>query len=119
MTLIRDIINELDACPGLSTKNFAVHCYAVEIIEDYISCNGLTVWDEVEKLGTLTENDLLNGAVSWRHYSFSGNSLIWTEDICQRLYERKDVSYHDCLLDIQGKYLESAAQFILHTINRI
>lgn len=125
--LIRDIRDEIDATPGISAWMFGVHCYAVDILSGYIDSRGLTIWDEAERIGKITEEDLLNGAKDWRQYSRTGNSLIYNRDICYRLCSRKDLErtqegelpLNDCedWLDLQAKALQQAAQIVIKTIN--
>lgn len=125
--LIRDIRDEIDATPGISAWMFGVHCYAVDILSGYINGRGLTIWDEAERIGKITEEDLLNGAKDWRQYSRTGNSLIYNRDICYRLCGRKDLERtregeflpndHEDWLDLQAKALQQAAQIVIKTIN--
>lgn len=49
-----------------------------------LDCRGLNIWDEAERIGKITEEDLLNGAKDWRQYSRDGHSLIYNKDICHR-----------------------------------
>lgn len=125
--LIRDIRDEIDATPGGSAWMFGVHCYVVDILSGYIDGRGLTIWDEAERIGKITEEDLLNGAKDWRQYSRTGNSLIYNRDICYRLCGRKDLERtregeflpndHEDWLDLQAKALQQAAQIVIKTIN--
>ena len=116
MKLIMDVINEIDACPGLSAWDFSVCCYAVELLETYILDTGLTVWDEADALKSMTEEDLLNGSKDWKQYSRDGNALIWREDICRRLFGGNSVPAYLDLLECQGRALEKAAMVLLKTI---
>lgn len=125
--LIRDIRDEIDATPGGSAWIFGVHCYAVDILSGYIDGRGLTIWDEAERIGKITEEDLLNGAKDWRQYSRTGNSLIYNRDICYRLCGRKALEWtqegelppndHADWLDLQAKALQQAAQIVIKAIN--
>lgn len=125
--LIRDIRDEIDATPGISAWMFGVHRYAVDILSGYIDGRGLTIWDEAERIGKITEEDLLNGAKDWRQYSRTGNSLIYNRDICYRLCGRKGLERtregefppndHEDWLDLQAKALQQAAQIVIKTIN--
>lgn len=82
--LIRNILNEMDDTHGRSTWASVVRRYAVDILSRYIDCRGLNIWDEAERIGKITEEDLLNGAKDWRQYSRDGHSLIYNKDICHR-----------------------------------
>jgi imidazoleglycerol phosphate dehydratase HisB len=74
-----------------------------------------------------TEENMLNGADNWTQYSLGGSSLIYNEDIAERLatkseYEsRISVKYglndhankNETWLDVQARALYQASQLVL------
>lgn len=80
---------------------------------------------ETEKLEA-TEENLLNGADNWSHYSYGGNALISDGDIAERLatpseIKRQTRSYglsdmansQETWLDCQARALNQAARRVL------
>lgn len=76
---------------GKSKKAEAVRLYASEIIGDLTDKQ---LNEAVETLKTrgahAAEKVLMNGAESWMQYSTGGCSLVWNEDIEERLGKCKD-----------------------------
>ena len=73
--------------------------YALEMVDNLEEdqLNGFSNWKE----NHIYENTLLNGASDWNEYSYSGFSLIYNEDIAERLLtpsELKKFYYEDCSL---------------------
>ena len=80
----------------------------------------------------MTEEKLLNGAKDWKQYSWGGSSLIYNDDIAERLsnpselkrakgksgyvgsYANKDEQW----LDVQARALHQAARKLLETEKR-
>ena len=73
-----------------------------------------------------TEQNMLNGAISWNEYSYGGGALIYNLDIAERLATpseiknrtRKDglssmVNANETWLDVQAIALYQASQMVL------
>lgn len=74
--LVSDVVAALGACRDRSAWDRGVTAYAIDMLE------GL----EVEELFPRTvEKTLLNGAPTWRDYSWGGCALIYDADIARRL----------------------------------
>ena len=115
--LIRDIRDKIDVRPGLSIWDAGVHRYAVDIFTNYIENRCLSIYIDASMLETVTEKGLLNGADNWQQYSISGNTLIYTDDICMRLFGRKPLPNEvKDWLGIQAQALQQAAQLILQAV---
>ena len=69
-----EITQSIEATNPRSAWGRAVKVYALELLEE---CK--------EPLPRNLERELLNGAESWNHFSYSGNSLIYDKDIAERL----------------------------------
>tara|TARA_B100000424_G_scaffold43006_1_gene29292 strand:- start:637 stop:1050 length:414 start_codon:yes stop_codon:yes gene_type:complete len=77
-----------------SAWNQGVIEYALELV-DNLEEYQLNGWNHVN------EQTLLNGASNWEEYSYGGCSLIYNEDIAERLLtpsELKKFYYEDCSL---------------------
>lgn len=75
----------------------------------------------------MTEDKLLNGANDWKQYSYGGNSLIYNEDIAQRLatpselkrargasgYVGSQANKQESWLDVQSRALQQASNNLL------
>ena len=68
-----EIIEKLEGIKTRSKWEKGVIVYALELLED--------IGEDEE----ITEARLLNGADNWSQYSWGGCSLIYDEDICERL----------------------------------
>lgn len=74
-----------------------------------------------------TEENMLNGAKNWTEYSYGGSSLIYNEDIAERLatpseYESRiskkyglndHANKNETWLDVQARALYQASQLVL------
>ena len=63
-----------------------------------------------------TEKKLLNGASSWREYSYGGNALCYDEDIAatpSTLNGLRQPNKKETWLDVQARALYQAAQRVL------
>ena len=75
--------------------------------------------DDVE----VTEKSLLNGAETWKQYSYDGSSLIYDVDICHRLCTPSEIkktkdgerrpNSHETWIDVQARALYQAARLIM------
>lgn len=126
--LIRDVLNGINDTRGRSAWESGVQHYAVDLLSESIDRRGLNIWDEAERIGKITEKDLLNGAKDWKQYSRDGNSLIYNEDICHRLcgwgnWERLQdgklpPSSQEDWLDLQARALQQAVQIVIKANRR-
>lgn len=125
--LILDIKDKIDVIPGLTRKESVIHHYAVDILEEFMNVKKLIVFDEAERMGTVTENNLLIGFWDWDMYSNTGNSLVHTDDITMRLFDKKGLNQEELnkltggkdLLSLQADMLKEAARFLLNTLKEI
>lgn len=98
----------------------AVKVYAIELVQ-CLKKQGCVSTD-----GKYLMLKLLNGALSWRAYSYGGRSLIYDEDIAYRLLDGKVQYCKDGTLmrpnpfedwfDVQARALESAAEWICEIV---
>lgn len=126
--LIINVRDELE--PGLmeSDWDYGVHHYAADMLIGYADRKGLCLWDEVARLGHVTEEDLLEGAKDWNQYSHDGNTLIYSRDICMRLNGRPEQERtqdgkmppndHEDWFDVQARALQEAAELIIKAIDK-
>lgn len=112
----KEIINELDARKDRSAWNKGVTLYAIELAES------LDNWDkQPESVAELREM-LLNGADDWSRYSWGSCSLIYNEDIAERLCSPSELkrvtnksglrdypNSHEHWLDVQARALRQAS----------
>ena len=104
---------------NLSTWNQGVNLYAKELINDFKENNS--------NESALTLKPLLNGAKDWKQYSWDGNSLIYINDIAERLTPystlkklKNEYGTYDKLnkneewLDVQARALFQASNKILN-----
>ena len=106
-----EIMRELNAMKGSSAWRKGVIEYAKEILSD------LPDGKEINKA------NLLNGADSWKQYSYGGCSLIYDEDICKRLcspseqkrkkYGELDPNANELWIDVQARALMQACSLVL------
>lgn len=111
-----EIRTAIEAAPARSAWSKGVKTYALELLEDlpanvnYGSAESLTA-------------DLLNGARDWNQYSWGGCSLIYNEDIAERLCTPSELkrtrhgelspNSREQWLDVQARALYQAARNIL------
>lgn len=101
--LLRDVKERLYPTPDLEKHEYIIHRYAVEILDAMIDNKKLTIFDQLEDLGNVTENNLLLGLWDWQMYSDSGTSLFWNDDITMRLYGKKGLSQAEIMKLTDGK----------------
>lgn len=118
-----DLLNSIESVKASSAWRRGVKEYAYEIVE-YVS-------DYYEDINTENAKEiLLNGASSWVQYSSGGCSLIYDEDIAERLCSpselkkatKKDGSIRDnanareSWLDVQARALNQAYYLIMRIL---
>ena len=78
MKTISQLRKAIEASPARSPWSKGIKIYALELIED--------MEDTREFYGSLADKkDLLKGAYNWNEYSEGGCSLIYNQDIAERL----------------------------------
>lgn len=118
MKTIRDFRDALDAMPGLPRWESAVRHYAVSLLETYVMDRRLSIYDGIDAIQSLTEEDLLKGAPDWQAYSEDGNALLWTCDLSMRLFGTKTAPVSpQALVRLQGEALSQAAARILNALS--
>lgn len=109
-----ELISILSGLKFRSTWDRGVQAYALELLEDVKDSDLEKVTDRkgLEKL-------LLNGARNWEHFSRSGCSLVWREDIAERLYppSQRDRACSSDLMTEQGIALGQAFDLIWQNAN--
>lgn len=73
---IKEMISKIEGLKVRSAWDKGVKVYAIELLEEL---------ENIENTDNITEKILLNGATNWSEYSWSGCSLIYNDDICERL----------------------------------
>lgn len=102
--------------------NKGVRAYELEFLDLVKEYRRLDENDEVREV-TLAE--LLNGAKDWEQYSYGGCSLIYDEDIAERLcppsmQKKKDGRRRRTpWLDVQARALAAAAAALIRLVNRM
>lgn len=106
------------ASPTKSAWERGVKAYALEMLEELA--------DQLDP--TYSPESLLNGAQSWRQYSYGGCSLIYDADIAERLCSPSELkrckggdnqpSKRETWLDVQTRALHQAARLIASAYRR-
>lgn len=107
-------------CDDRNSWRCAVKAYAIELIRR-LKSHGRVSTD-----GTCLMEEMLDGALSWRAYSYGGRSLIYEEDIAYRLSDGKVRYCKDGTLmrpnpfenwfDVQARALEASAEWICNIV---
>jgi hypothetical protein len=115
MRTIEQIRNIIKSTKTRSAWDRGVNTYALELLEEYENNYGPNACAPCEA-------DLLNGASSWKEYSWGGCSLIYNRDIAERLCNptelkktrngEKKPNRSEEWLDVQARALFQAAQRI-------
>lgn len=122
---IDEIQRELAALPARRAWDKGVKSYAEELFDDYLDRYDLKA---AERIGKLTEADLLRGAKDWSQFSYGGCAEVCDEDICARLCSKSEIKRtnngekrlnpDDDWMEVQARALKQAAQFVLNAVNR-
>lgn len=116
--MIKDLRNAVDVRPGMSSYERVLRRYIMDLLENHILNNGLTIWDDMENLSQITEADLLDGSDNWFEYSRHGNALVWSQDISMRLFGKKTYDGNpEDLVVCQALMLSRAAAYLISCIN--
>ena len=113
-----------------SAWNKGVNEYAFELLDSLEEAieGGYFAEEDIASPAML-RSALLNGAADWNHYSWGGCSLIYNEDIAERLCtpsELKKTRYGEWRpnrteewLDVQGRALYQAANRIARHVRKV
>ena len=114
MKTLNDVRNAIEELKVRSAWSKGVKGYALELLDDL---------DENITLAELDKETLLNGAESWKEYSWGGCSEIYNEDIAVRLCAPSELkktrngelkpNMNEEWLDVQASALNQAARRIL------
>lgn len=108
--LVKEIREALESRTDRSAWNKGVTVYALELIED------------LEENTEVTKEILLNGADNWSQYSWGGSSLIYNEDIAERLCtpsELKKTRNGERRPNANEEWLDTQARALFQACNRI
>jgi len=83
MKTLKRIKESINATSTRSQWSKAVKEYALELLESLE--NNPSLCDEFDEGMPIREGDLLSGASDWNEYSYGGCSLIYSQDIAERL----------------------------------
>ena len=107
----KELYEALNKQKARSSWKCGVITYAIELIDNL---------DDSKKI---TEKALLNGARDWKEYSEGGCSLIYDNEICQRLCAPWEIkrkrggelppNKHETWLDVQARALCQASYMIM------
>ena len=114
---------KIEAALNRSAWERGVNAYALELLEslEEAAAGG---WFDVENIHAprVLEKALLNGADSWSEYSWGGSSLIYNEDIAQRLCtpsELKKTRNGERRPNAREEWLDTQARALYQAANRI
>lgn len=121
MKNVIDIKKAIEARKARSAWDRGVQLYALELVENLESLDG----DDLESV-QMVKKALLNGASNWSEYSWGGCSLIYNNDIADRLCtpselkktrngERKPNAREEWL-DTQARALYQASRMVVESI---
>lgn len=120
----KEVLERLEALNPRSAWDKGVRSYAVHLLE--IVDNNYIIYKSFDKLKEL-EKIMLNGAKDWKHYSWSGNALIYDGDIAKTLCTeseflrsnngQKRPNKSEQWLDTQARALFQAFELIKRVIN--
>jgi hypothetical protein len=106
---------QIAATPARSAWQRGVKLYAIELLQK-----------ATENAKPLQLVNLLNGAENWRAFSYGGNGLIYSHEICARLCSPSEVrknlngerspNKNETWLDCQTRALSQAARLIEKTL---
>ena len=115
MKTIQQLRKAIEASPARSPWSKGVKLYALELIEDMEATREFYASPADKK-------DLLNGADDWSQFSYGGCSLIYNQDIAERLcslsgYKRTEEGKNppnarENWLDVQARALYQAYALI-------
>ena len=92
-----------------------VRKYAQELFTVLLKQRGIE--DEADYIGSVTRDELLNGAKSWYEYSRNGYTLTNANAIRERLSPTSSKYNEDFWLDTQAEALNRAAQIVVYAVN--
>ena len=120
MTIYEKLTAELEARNDRSAWNKGVNAYAFELVEELEERARYEGHDP--KPGTECREWMLNGAQNWSEYSWGGSSLIYNEDIAERLCtpsELKKTRNGERRPNAREEWLDTQARALYQASNRI
>ena len=120
MSIFEQITAELKARKDRSAWDRGVNAYALELVQEL---EELTVYEgRNPKPGKECREWMLNGARDWKQYSWGGASLIYDEDIAERLCtpsELKKTRHGERRPNSQEEWLDTQARALYQACNRV
>jgi hypothetical protein len=121
---IAEIRTAIEARKARSAWDKGVDLYAFDLLEELEQAISYGYFDAADlEAPKLLKRQLLNGADNWHHYSWSGCSLIYNQDIAERLCTPSELkktrngqrrpNAQEEWLDVQGRALNQACYLIL------
>lgn len=124
--MVAEIAAKVEQTKTRSAWDKGVKAYALEMLEEmaFNAEHGYIDADVFSNSRTLREA-LLNGADNWKQYSYIGSSLIYDEDIAERLCNpsklkktrngERNPNSRETWLDVQARALGEASYLIIKT----
>lgn len=122
-TIVKEYLHDyIDKQPGRSAWSNGVRAYAHELADNLAE----RASDEKRMPGNVTEVKawLLDGARDWAEYSYGGCSLIYDDDIVERLCTPGERRRYEAgklqnvnWLDVQARALYQAARIVTDAVN--
>lgn len=120
MKTLKQLLEAIENEKARSAWDKGVKIYAYELIEEMTQNEGL----EFEFYGSPADKKaLLNGADTWSQYSYGGSSLIYDEEIAERLCSPSELkktrngerqpNASETWLDCQARALFQASRMII------
>lgn len=120
MTVYEKMIEELNARTDRSAWNKGVTVYAVELVEELEERAAYE--GRNPEAGKECREWMLNGATDWAGYSWGGSSLIYNEDIAERLCtpsELKKTRNGERRPNSREEWLDVQARALYQACNRV
>ena len=124
-TIFNTIQDNVNTMKARSAWGRAVIVYAQELLEDLESNPSLI--EEFNEGMPIREKDLLSGAINWVCYSAGGCSLIYNEEIAERLctpshlektnFGKRHPNKQEDWIECQARALKQASDLIIN-LNR-
>lgn len=122
MKTVKELRIAIENEKARSAWSKGVKVYALELIEE---------WEEGREVhgSPMDKKDLLNGADSWKRFSFGGYSLIYDGDIAERLCTPSELKVtrngernpngQESWLDVQTRALFQACNMIMRLAKEV
>lgn len=124
MKTVNEIREAIEAKSARSAWSRGVKEYAMELLDDLEEAISGGYFDAEDiEAPALLSRQLLNGASDWEQYSWGGSSLIYNQDIAERLCNASELektrhgerrpNAREEWLDTQARALGQAARLIM------